>query len=155
MGSGKSYWGRRVAEVLSFDFIDLDDYLETKTNQIISTIFNEKGEAFFRELERECLLEVSQLSNVVVALGGGTPCNDVNIEIIKNTGYSFFINPSVEVIINRLKKETEHRPLLKDKTEAELCSFITKKRNERMKYYLQSDYTVDNDKVIEGIQKVY
>ena len=154
MGSGKSYWGRRVADALKFDFIDLDDYLETKANQTISNIFKEKGESYFRKLESKCLVEISELSNVVVALGGGTPCNEVNLETIKKTGLSFFINPSVQTIVSRLKAETAHRPLLHNKTAEELTGFINKKRKERMEYYLQSDYTIDNDNVIETVLNI-
>ena len=153
MGSGKSYWGRRVADAFNFNFIDLDDYLEQKANQTIANIFKEKGETYFRKLEGECLLEISRLSNVVVALGGGTPCNDFNIEIIQNSGLSFFINPSVDVIMSRLKDETQNRPLLLGKTEEELRMFITKKLNERMKYYLQSDYIINESNVVGAIQK--
>ena len=155
MGSGKSYWGRRVATALQFDFIDLDDYLEEKAKQSISSIFKEKGEPFFRKLESECLTELSELSNVVVALGGGTPCNDANLQVIKNTGFSFFINSSVQTIVDRLRAETAHRPLLDGKTEAELITFISNKLNERMKYYFQSDHIIDDKDVVTSVLGTY
>ena len=98
--------------------------------------------------------EISQLSNSVVALGGGTPCNDLNMKRIQSTGFSFFINPSAETIVDRLKNETTHRPLLTGKTDEELNSFIQNKLNERMKYYLQADYTVNSEDVVNVISEI-
>jgi shikimate kinase len=155
MGSGKSYWGRRLAEALNFEFIDLDDYIENKTRQTILDIFNQHGESYFRKLESDCLREISQQSNIVLALGGGTPCSDLNIEWIKKIGISFFINPGVQIIINRLMTETNHRPLLKGKSKEELATFVYQKLEDRMPYYQQADYTIEEEDVVAFAMNIW
>lgn len=145
MGSGKSYWGKRIAEALKMDFIDLDDYLEEKAGQTISNIFEKEGEGYFRNLEKVCLEEVSLLENTIISLGGGTPCFFDNMETINETGISIFLKTSVETIIERLKNETNHRPLLKEKSQEELKSFIQDKLKIRSHFYEKSQFIVNTE----------
>ncbi len=145
MGSGKSYWGKRISTKLQYNFIDLDDYLERKVGQTISEIFAQSGEAHFRILEKECLEELSQYTNTVVSLGGGTPCTKANISRINQTGLSFFLETSVETIIKRLQNETAHRPLLKDKSLEELQNFINQKLADRNPFYKKADHIINTE----------
>ena len=71
MGSGKTTIGRLVAEQTGLEFIDTDNYIENQQQKTIPEIFAEMGEDKFRELERECLHEVSELENVIISTGGG------------------------------------------------------------------------------------
>ncbi len=145
MGSGKSYWGKRIADTLEINFIDLDDYLETKAGKTIASIFEEHGEAYFRKLEKKCLEEVSLLENTIISLGGGTPCFFDNIETINQTGISIFLKTSVDTIIERLKNETNHRPLLKEKSLDELRTFIQEKLESRNQFYEKSQFVVNTE----------
>lgn len=146
MASGKSYWGQKIAAALQYNFIDLDDYLEHKTGQTISEIFAQSGEAHFRMLEKKYLKELSQSTNTIVSLGGGTPCSDVNILQINQTGISFFLAASVPTIILRLQKETDHRPLLNNKTPKELQIFIHQKLADRIPFYEKANYIINTEK---------
>ena len=55
MGSGKSYWGRKLSEKLSLPFFDLDEQIESSEGKTISQIFAEEGEEYFRLLEKDTL----------------------------------------------------------------------------------------------------
>lgn len=142
MGSGKSYIGKRLAERLGFQFIDLDDYLEQKAQRTISTIFEEEGEDYFRSLERACLHEMATFEKVVVSTGGGTPCFFENIQWILENGVSVFLDPNINLMVQRLKSETEKRPLLANQDAVTLRDFIEDKLRQRRPYYNQATYTI-------------
>ncbi len=142
MGSGKSYVGKRLAEQLDFQFIDLDAYLEQKTQRTISTIFEEEGEDYFRNLERACLYEMASFENIVVSTGGGTPCFFDNIQWIRENGISVFLKPDINLMVQRLKSETDKRPLLADQDAVTLRDFIQDKLRQRLPYYNQATVTI-------------
>lgn len=155
MGSGKSYLGQKLAKELGWSFCDLDNEVEDKEQCSISQIFRTKGANYFRELERDCLIETNTKSNTVIALGGGTPCFYDNMKWIANNGYSVFLDVSVEVLMQRLLKETEKRPLLEGKSEQELKQFISEKLEERRLYYSQANYTINTEhQLIDTIKTV-
>ena len=75
MGSGKSTIGRLLAAKLNSKFQDLDDYIEDFQKCSVSTIFKTKGEIYFRKIEAAAVKELcSNQTDLVLALGGGTPC---------------------------------------------------------------------------------
>ena len=75
MGCGKTLIGDALARHLDIEFIDLDDYIEKHETYNIKAIFKQGGELKFRKIEHNYILDITQKKgNVVVALGGGTPC---------------------------------------------------------------------------------
>ncbi len=82
MGAGKTTIGKRLAAKMDLQFIDLDIFIENRYHKTIRELFEEKGEADFREIEKKTLAEISQFENIVVSTGGGTPCFDDNILFI-------------------------------------------------------------------------
>ena len=142
MGSGKSFLGQQLAKELAWSFCDLDDEIETIENCSVSSIFENKGEDYFRKLERDCLYGTAEKINTVVALGGGTPCFFDNMNWIKTQGCSFFLDVETDVLVERLLKETHKRPLLKGKSEEELICFINQKLETRKCYYSQANYSL-------------
>jgi len=160
MGSGKSVVGTELAKVLGYEFCDLDAYISNKLERSISDVFATKGEIYFRKQETIALQEVLQSkTNVVVSLGGGTPCYGQNIEMIKSTNgvVSFYLETSIPELTSRLFSEKSKRPMIAHlKTESELTEFIGKHLFERRHYYAQSDYNVTTNgksvsEVIENI----
>ena len=55
MGSGKTFYGKKIAKKLNYAWIDLDNQIEQETQMTIDSIFNFWGENKFREIERDCL----------------------------------------------------------------------------------------------------
>lgn len=149
MGSGKSYWGRQLSSRLALPFFDLDEAIEKNTGQSISDLFNTRGEERFRQLEKEVLTQLIEgNSSLVVSTGGGTPCFFNNMELMKQAGVVVWLNPSINLINERLLLEKDHRPLIQKLPDAELKSFILKKMNDRRLYYEQADVHVNEDQVV-------
>ncbi len=71
MGTGKTRSGRVAADELGLPFIDLDEIIERRGGRSVREIFARGGEAAFRSLEHEVMLDAAQLSAVVVSAGGG------------------------------------------------------------------------------------
>lgn len=138
MGSGKSFMGKQLAQELNYQFIDLDDYLETKEGKTISQIFKEGGEATFRQLERDYLTASGEFEKTVFATGGGCPCFYDNMEWMDVNGQTIYLKTPITILVERLKAETEHRPLLAGKSKVELAAFIEQKLNHRKAYYEQA-----------------
>lgn len=140
MGCGKSTIGRALAERLDYQFIDLDDEIEKVATITISKLFDVKGEAYFRKLESKTLkTTLSKKGKAVIALGGGTPCYNKNMELIKKLP-SFYIRCGVDVLAKRLEKEKTHRPIIANKKQSELKSFIAKKLSHRRQFYRKATH---------------
>ena len=149
MASGKSTIGRILANKLNFDFVDLDDYIEAVEKRSIKNIFTTSGEIYFRKKETLCLIEIlSKRNNIVLSLGGGTPCYGNNMEIIlqNENVASIYLKATIESLVKRLENENDKRPLVsRFKTKNELIEFIGKHLFERLQFYSQSNFTVITD----------
>jgi len=147
MGAGKTTLGKALAEQLSYEFIDLDWYIEEKTGQSIPSLFLHQGEEAFREMEHASLMELLEKERVIVATGGGAPCFLDNMDLMLKAGVVVFLEASQEVLFRRLKDSLSQRPILKDKTEAELREFIASSLAERMKHYRRATHKMDSDRL--------
>lgn len=149
MGSGKSTIGKMLAEKLAYNFKDLDEVLEQKEKVSISEIFSKRGEIYFRKQERKLLEEIlSENENLVISLGGGTPCYGDNLELIKNDqdSTSIYLKMSVQKLTERLFTEKDHRPLISHlENKEELEEFVRKHLFERGFYYNQCDLIINCD----------
>ena len=145
MGSGKTYLGERLATHLNRPFFDLDRLLEAGEGETIPTIFAEKGEAAFRDLERKYLHTLENQAPAVVSTGGGTPCFFDNMDWMKAHGTTVYLETPVEVLYERLRREQAGRPLLTGLNDGELLDFIEKKLREREEWYRQAEVVADKD----------
>lgn len=146
MGAGKSTVGELLAKELSYSFVDLDSLIETTYNQTISELFTKQGETAFRNIETTILETcIKYNTNTVVALGGGTPCFNNNIHLLKKSGCVVYLKNEVNVLFTRLKGQQMQRPLIQYKTSQELLVFIEELLNQREHYYSQAHITITND----------
>ena len=76
-GSGKTTIGKQVAEKLGVEFIDVDNEIEMDEKTTISDIFVQKGEAYFRQLERAKISDLLNSFNGVLSLGGGSVLDEI------------------------------------------------------------------------------
>lgn len=144
MGSGKTHWGRVVAERLGCLFLDLDAFIEANEGRAISEIFAASGEKGFRVLERDYLLRLAALPPAVVATGGGTPCFFDNMDWMKAHGVTIYLKTSPEILFERLKNERAQRPLLKDLDDEALRAFIRERLAVREHFYRYADFVWEN-----------
>ena len=149
MGSGKTYWGTRIAESLNIPFYDLDAVIVQEEGMSVADIFKVKGEEYFRYKEKQVLEElVAKSENFVLSAGGGTPCFFNNIKFMKRHGKVIWLNTSTSMLKHRLMKERLTRPLLRDISEAGLHAYIVRKLGERKMYYEQADVAVLEDNIL-------
>jgi shikimate kinase len=111
MGVGKTTIGSLLAGKLGYSFIDMDNEIERRERATISDIFKEFGEARFRELESELVMELSVKNDLVIACGGGTLAYPDNAEMLKSTAIFVYLTASIDEVINRTSIDNT-RPLL-------------------------------------------
>ena len=156
MGVGKTTVGKRLAERLSCEFVDIDKLIEEKEGCSINQIFKNKSESYFRKIENNLSLKVLKKTNLVISLGGGAFLNKMIRKSVKNSAVSFWLDINIIILAKRLSY-SKKRPLLFKKN---VKSTINKIYLERKKIYSQSDFKIKcdflkTDKIVEKILKVY
>ena len=134
---GKSTIGYWLSKKIGYPLLDTDKYLEEKENRIISDIFSNEGEEYFRNLETKYLKELSEKEGLIISTGGGAVKKKENIDILKKNGIVIFLNRE----INDISKENhKHRPVLQD------INNIQKLYDERIDLYKKySDIIIKNN----------
>jgi len=152
-GSGKSTLGKQLAGKLKIQFFDLDDVIEAEAQQPIREIFAQKGEDYFRNLERKSLQKViSNESDFVLATGGGVSCFFDNMAQMNRAGTTVFLDTPVSVIANRMKQEgVAVRPLLHELDSENFAEAFHQKFMHRLPYYRQSHITVTPSYQLEQV----
>ncbi|MEP6804813.1 MAG: shikimate kinase [Flavobacterium sp.] len=158
MGCGKSTIAQNLSKIINIPFLDLDNCIEKKANLSINEIFEQFGEIHFRKLEHEMLLELLQSSeNIIIGLGGGTPCYANNHELLKREDVtSIYLKASIDTLYNRLIHNKSKRPLIANMNEEEMREFIAKHLFDRSYYYhhAQHKVSVDDKAVEETVQDI-
>ncbi len=156
MGVGKSTIGKKLAKSLNKKFIDIDNLIEKKEKSTILEIFKNKGESYFRKIEKKITLDVLKKDNLIIALGGGSFMDSSIRNVIKKSSISFWLDLSISNLIRRLKN-IKKRPLL-DKENLE--ESINKIYSERKKIYNESNFRIkcnslEIKEIITQIVKLY
>ncbi|MCS7004248.1 MAG: shikimate kinase [Cytophagales bacterium] len=144
--SGKTSLGKAVASLLNYSFFDLDNIIEEQEGISVQQIFAQKGEEYFRWKERE-VLHATLPNRAIIACGGGTPCFFDNMAFIKQNGISFFLDETVENLLENLKEQQGKRPLLNGLSTEELKQTLRTKLQQRLPYYLMADYRLTSDEI--------
>jgi shikimate dehydrogenase len=112
MGAGKSSVGKAIAEKTGMKFIDLDQEIEKAAGAAIPEIFQKRGEAGFRKLEKAAARRLIPKSNgAVFSCGGGIILDAANRRLISENCIAIWLWASPETAAARAEKEG-HRPLL-------------------------------------------
>lgn len=133
-GVGKSTLGKKLAKQLQWAFIDLDQEIEKSEGLTIEKIFEEKGELFFRKIERKILLQQQEKTRCIIACGGGTPTYLDNMNWMKEQGLVCYLEANTAFLLSRLNKKNEKRPMFFGLNKAE--------KEEKIKYLLSHRYNI-------------
>ena len=108
---GKSTIGKLLSEKLKMKFIDTDELIEKEEKMSIKKIFDLKGEAYFRTLEKKISLANLESKNTIISLGGGTFIDQNIREKVLKSCISFWLDVDLNILISRIK-DSSKRPLL-------------------------------------------
>lgn len=151
-GTGKTFWGKQLAQKLHLPFFDLDALIEKKEEQSITEIFTTKGEAYFRTLETNTLNQLVAEEKFVLATGGGTPCFNNNITTMLQKGIVVYINDELKNISARIIAEQGKRPLLNNLQQAEVIQYLQQLKQQRDIFYNQAQLIfAPNKELIEQL----
>ena len=146
MGTGKTVVGEDLAKRLNREFVEMDTVIAETEGREIVDIFDKRGEAYFRELEKKLLKGLCLKTDLVVSCGGGLICDEENLKQLKETGIVFALRASPSTIYQRTKKQA-HRPILNiDDPQAKIRELLDK----RDPYYKQAHHLIDTENILPG-----
>jgi shikimate kinase len=138
MGVGKSSTGKKLANRLGWDFIDLDHAVERITGKSVAEIFQNDGEEQFRRLERQALLTAIVSTQAVIAVGGGTPCFYDQHELMLEEGLCIWLDAPVGMLAQRVLSSKSVRPLLLETSRDELEKKLEDILEQRQAFYAKA-----------------
>jgi shikimate kinase len=142
MASGKTTIGRLLADELGWSFSDLDQDIESAQGASIAHIFDTRGEAEFRTVEKEAVRrrvdEVSRGRPMVVALGGGAFTDEANQALLRENGVTIWLDCSFPRVCARVEGSS-HRPLARDPGKFEELY------EQRQAVYSKAEYRIEID----------
>lgn len=147
MGTGKTFWANDIAPYFHLQQYDLDNIIELAEGKTISQIFEDYGEEYFRKKEAEHLRSFAHKKKFMLATGGGTPCFNDNMNWMNEHGITIWIDEEIDTLVQRLKKEKDHRPLIKNLNDAELKSFLSDKLEERKIFYAKAKHHLTKEEI--------
>jgi shikimate kinase len=151
-GAGKSTIGRLAAEKTNRAFLDFDAEIVRREGMSVAQIFAERGEAVFRQMEKELTKELPHIGGMIVAPGGGWILDPENVETLKGARF-VWLKVRPENAIKRLKGEHASRPLL---TRPDPLAEMQRLLAEREPLYAQAQYSINTEMMTleEAVEKL-
>ncbi|CAM2844938.1 shikimate kinase [Flavobacterium succinicans] len=158
MGCGKSTIANNLSQKTAISYLDLDHFIEEKTNLSIKALFEKHGEVYFRKVEHQAFVEVLAMpGDRILGLGGGTPCYANNHVLLQQPDViSIYLKASIDTLFERLSKNRSKRPVIANLNEEELKEFIAKHLFDRSFYYHQAQHIlpIDGKSVAEIVASI-
>lgn len=129
MGCGKSAIGKMVARRLGLEFVDADSEIELAAGRSVADIFADYGEEEFRRLEEKVIKRVLEDGPVLLALGGGAFMAERTRDIIARYGLSVWLKGDLDLLLERVGRKPNKRPLLKTGNPREILQHLLEVRN--------------------------
>lgn len=146
MGAGKSTIARTLAKQIGWQAEDMDELVEARENCSIASIFRDKGEAYFRRVEREVLADLLSQSNIVVATGGGTFIDTENREAILAAASAAWLDLPFDDVIRRISPDGK-RPLANNRIQLEQL-YLRRQAN-----YQEAHIRIDSSQPVSEVVK--
>jgi shikimate kinase/3-dehydroquinate synthase len=158
-GVGKTTVARLVARQLGWEVVDADDVLVGIAGKEVAAIFEEQGEAAFRELEAEAFRQLEGREKLVVAAGGGAPVYEPSHHSMVESGLVVCLKATPETVVQRMEAKDQGRPrpmLAAENALARARRLI----DQRAAVYALADFTVETDgmtpeEIAEDIVRFY
>lgn len=150
-GCGKSTLARAMAEHTGLVFVDTDDLIQQRSEKSIAQIVRDHGWETFRHLEHQTLASVCAQSGQSVATGGGIVLRKDNRELLRSTGYVFYLLADVRVLQKRLADEDDEswRPSLTGlDTDQEIAAILAEREP---LYFRALHYLLSADKPVHEL----
>lgn len=143
MGTGKSSSGRVLARKMGYEFIDSDTMIEMQQGLSVADIFEQLGEAVFRQLESRAAEELAQREGLVIATGGKLMLDAGNAATLARTGKVFCLTATPEELVKRLSSKTarQRRPLLHGVDIEIHVNNLLRERGQAYRQFIQVDTT--------------
>lgn len=138
MGVGKTSIGRKLAGHLNMPFVDADEEIERAAQMSIAEIFEQFGEAYFRDGERRVIARLMDGPRRVIATGGGAFVNESTRALILEKGIAVWLDSQIDVLVERVGRKNS-RPLLRGGDPREI---LTRLKAEREPFYAQASIKV-------------
>ena len=147
MGTGKSKFGRLVANNLKFNFYDVDLLIEKKFKTTIKVLFQKYGEPFFRNIEQETIKKLihkikENNEKVIISIGGGGFDVEETRELLLNNTNVIWLNTPINILVERIGNGSK-RPMIK----GDVRQSINKLLEKRTKFYSLSHYQINTNKL--------
>jgi shikimate kinase len=160
MGVGKTTVGRRLADLLSIQFLDADDEIEKAAGQSISDIFVYYGEQAFRDGEQKVIERLLDQGPIILATGGGALISEKTRQNLKNRAITIWLSTDLEILARRVAHRG-HRPLLQGKNPLEVLKV---QAAARFQHYESADLKIDTgdspharavDSILKGLETYF
>lgn len=112
LGVGKTTTGKQVAKKLQMVFYDTDQEIEKQTGVSVSTIYEFEGELGFRQREKEMVVKLTELDNIVLSTGGESILLAENRALFQERGLVIYLRASLETQLDRTNRRRGVRPTL-------------------------------------------
>lgn len=147
MASGKTTVAALLAKASGIGYIDLDEIIEKEQGKTIDELFKQGGELMFRKIEHNVLKNIMEQDNeVIVSLGGGTPCYAGNHEFLQRDDViSVYLKAEIGELAKRIRKQQKSRPVLDGLNDNELEDFIAKHLFDRSYFYYKAGHVINVD----------
>ena len=147
MGTGKSKFGRQIANILKFNFYDVDHIIEKEFKISIKELFQKHGEVFFRKVEKKTISNLILKINknkekVIISLGGGGFDNEETRKLLLNNTNVIWLNTPLDVLVQRVGDGSK-RPMIKGSTRESIMQLL----KIRTKYYSLCHNQINTDKL--------
>ena len=142
MGTGKSTIAGELSRQTKMTQMEMDEEIVKRQGMSINDIFEKYGEAYFRDLESNLLIELESHGGMVVSCGGGVVMRRENVEHMRKSGRIILLTASAETIYRRVRNSPDS-PILNNHMNVEFISGLMEKRREA--YEAAADFIVETD----------